>query len=242
MRHSISLLSPAARQPSAFTIGYNVRGRQLPCGFANHGPVIAFAGIDGSGKSSIINGLLRVPSLSSCVAYRKTYTNSVDSLLSLYASDLATPSRYLRGPLAVALRWAFALDFVCDYEANATRVFTAPRPILVDRWSPCATAWAATVGIGQEVQKVLHALPPPDLIIYLDVSVREAITRIGAGRKLRLDEHPMILRKFRDAYADTLGFYQCPTVMISASQPLREVLERVANTVDEFLRAHSQRL
>lgn len=202
----------------------------------NRPVLIAFSGIDGSGKSTLIRALRSLPTLRHCTAYRKCYTSNVDHLLELHEGKLSRES-YLQGSLAVALRWAFALDFIVDYRQNVKPLLVEGGIIMLDRWTPCAIAWGAVVKVGTAIREVMAALPKPDIIIHLDITPLEAYTRLRSTRVARLDEDPLILREFRKAYNQTLPLFTCPVHVVDSIGPFETVVKAVEPILTQFLSA-----
>ncbi|MBS7638772.1 dTMP kinase [Candidatus Bathyarchaeota archaeon] len=194
------------------------------------GAFIAFEGIDGSGKSTLV---------------RLTY--EMLSRRGLQAVRTKEPSS---GPIGRFIRaqigemdgrmsaWALALLFAADRLDHAERLI---RPslergliVLSDRYLYSSLAYQGAEGVSWEWIRELNRLAPkPDLCILLDVSPETGMRRIG-GRPKTIFENERLQERVRRLYLELVE--EGEIIRVDAERPLKEVQRDVNLLVQELLK------
>jgi dTMP kinase len=180
--------------------------------------IIAICGIDGSGKSTIIDRLRAEPMLRDACFIKKQDKENINRVIDLNTPIGPMPQAYLKGPLAASIRWAHAFDYLRFYETTV-RPLTRRHSILVsDRWSFCPIAFA-NVGtrLAEDIDFLLRHVGRPDLTIFLDVDAETAFARLQARGPVLDDEHIDLLRAYREAYENYFASYSGPLERIRST-------------------------
>jgi dTMP kinase len=176
---------------------------------ATHDAVlVAITGIDGAGKSSLVNALSEAdlaPGVTVAVV-NKRERQCLPRLLRLHGPrSLERDMQYDRG-LATAIRWAHAYDFLSFYENEALPALRSSPLVISDRWTLCSIAYANTgVRLGAQVAEALSCCRTPDLVIHLDIDPAVAYQRLYARGEVGPDEDVGILTAYRDAYDELVA-------------------------------------
>jgi thymidylate kinase len=184
----------------------------------NSVPMIAFCGIDGAGKTTLIKRLCEQPRLLPYQPMRKENRENVDRLMRLYPKAAQNPAHYLSGPFAAQLRWAYLLDFLWFYEHGIMQTMSTGTPLLLDRWFPCVLAWANMVP-GIDVNaffEIYEKIPSPAATIYLDVPPVTARRRIELRGVAKPDEDIAILRALHESYLSVFDRFSLSVQIIDA--------------------------
>ncbi len=196
--------------------------------------VIAFSGIDGAGKSTQINYLKDfLIARNESVFISKAIFTPFHEYKSVIQSEellcLATAFEFVRNSLNVQEIYG---DF--DY-------------IISDRHKICYLALALAFDVVniESLKKIYSIIPHPDLLIYLDVSVDEALKRIKK-RNMALSnrESYEMLVKFKTAYEVLLEeHYYKELVVIDAMQSADEVIGQIEEKViKKIMVANNQKI
>jgi thymidylate kinase len=198
-------------------------------------PTIAFCGIDGSGKTTMINGLLRQSFFSRCLAVRQNYRRNVEDLLDLFPDAPTDPTNYLRGPFAIQARWAYAFDFLTFFRLEVSKLCAERKPLLADRWFPCVLAWACAVEDAdiEPIATICETAPLPSVIIHVSVAPEIARQRIEARGTPTPDEDLSLLRAYHQGYAQSFPRFPVPIHTVDGTSPF--VLDEVGRIVRMFI-------
>jgi thymidylate kinase len=179
-------------------------------------PIVAFCGIDGSGKTTAIARITRLPEFQSSLVFKKEHRENVDRLLRFYPDRARDPENYLMGPFAVQQRWAYTLDFLCFYQIQVRPHLDENRILFCDRWTPCIQAWAAMLGEreAEPIRAIAATMPSPDLVIFLRVDPHQAYTRILKSREPTPDEHLRVLEALDKSYLRLFADSEFPVYLI----------------------------
>lgn len=195
--------------------------------------IVAVCGLDGSGKSSLVERLERDPALRGASCVRKRARDNVHAVLRAYSGFEHTADVYLHGAFAEAIRWAHGFDFLRFYEEQALPHLRRGALCISDRWAVCSIAYAdAGPGLGRSIRGLLDCVPCPDLTIYLDVTPEEAAARILRRGAPNENEDITILRACADAYERWLAALPSPVVRVPSGD-LEAIHARVAALVEQ---------
>jgi thymidylate kinase len=198
--------------------------------------IVAVCGIDGAGKSSSLTGLRADPRFANAVFVKKRRRDNIDLLRGLEHETWPAESSQLAGPLAEAIRWSHAYDFLRFYENDVAGWLASERLILSDRWTVCSTAFARCgTGLDAEIGALLAPCAAADLLIYLDIEPAEAMRRISARPGgCTADETLTILHEYRRAYEAVLPGAGSPVVRLR-NDDLRRSVDLMAQHVVEHV-------
>ena len=164
--------------------------------------IIAFCGIDGAGKTSLVarvQALLQLQRRQARIASFKNHITTCRELLARRISFLSSTD-YLDGASATWYALASALDFSASVESLDFHGYDL---IFMDRWTDCFRAFAATVSppCTELVETLLHPVPHADLTIFVSVPPTVAWQRIlQRERGCSPDESLPLLERFDQAY------------------------------------------
>lgn len=163
------------------------------------GKIIAFEGIDGSGKTTISNLLYHVMTKQGIpvhYTFEPTYTR-VGSI----------PHKILKGDLKTSpafLALMFAADRLFHFETEIWPIAQHGTNVIVDRYIHSSIAYQGTVLHDEKWVRVINnRIPPPDLGLYIDIEPKEAIKRLITTRKVRkptIFEKSAFLTEVRHTY------------------------------------------
>jgi len=190
-------------------------------------PVIAVCGIDGSGKTSLVECLRRDDRLTGAAFVKKEQKEDFQRLLRLSPPTEAVPEAYFRGYFAEAARWAHALDFLRFYE-NVVAPIGKTCPVIVsDRWTFCTITFAEIgTNLALQIEWLLRNVPLPALTVYLDIDPEIALQRLLSRGALAHDEDLELLRAYRDAYRKYFATYKGPLLSLSPA-PVEMIYSQV---------------
>lgn len=195
-------------------------------------PIVAFCGIDGSGKTTLVERLRKDPRFRTAAFVKKEQKEDFERLLRLAPPSAPIPDAYLHGFFAHASRWAHALDFLRFYE-KVVKPLEGGAPLIVsDRWSFCTITFADIgTNLKAEIEFILQSVPVPQLTFYLDVEPRVAIDRLERRGSLAHDEHLDLLTAYGLAYERYFDKYQGALVRLEGGS-LEETYSYVLNALE----------
>jgi dTMP kinase len=199
----------------------------------NHGTLIAFEGIDGSGKSTHIRYL-----------FEHLYKKNVSTAIVSYSDQDWFREAYINQPRysdpnreMEFFAWAFntLVDKCVDPLLREGKV------VLVDRYSLSYFAYQSFHGVATEVlaSNLTGNAPTPDLLIILDVPLETALNRCHE-RDLRGEDHRVPFALTTIARLEHVASYYkrntySGTLIIDGQQPLEEVSGKIWCAVKRLL-------
>lgn len=197
------------------------------------GKIIVFEGIDGTGKSTQAN-LLANNLIDMGYQVYNTNTPSANPIgqfirKQLYSKELKLSRR------AMALMFVADMEDLIDKIANEIEEWDF---IILDRYFLSTLAYQSEKGDSIRVQdllNIMHGLPIPDLIFYLDADPTYTMARLDK----RLDEKDVYeniekQRKVYTAYGRILNLYQHHTLFIE-DVPIEVLGNEILSIVKEKL-------
>ncbi|HEY6924150.1 MAG TPA: deoxynucleoside kinase [Steroidobacteraceae bacterium] len=162
-----------------------------------------FCGIDGAGKSSIIDGLLHSPLGASITAVEKCDVKACRNAL-LAQLGFSDKRDFIHGQSGQLYALAGLFDYL-TYSCG--RVLDREGLVLRDRCSCCfeAFCWAVSFETGMMAERMFRDFPRADVIIYVEADPAECMSRIlrrDNGRAL--DESLELLKRFVAGYERVL--------------------------------------
>jgi dTMP kinase len=167
-------------------------------------PLVSFAGIDGSGKSTQVAAVARrLRDLGADVASSKTRLSATYSIFALSERLFDDPHAYHPGIPATLREFVIASDVVQHFHTEIAAQLAAGRTVVWDRGPLCYEAYARAYGASMEwVGPMLALVPQPDVTFLLDVDPDLAWERIRrrTEKPMLTSERPAFLATFRQSY------------------------------------------
>jgi thymidylate kinase len=205
--------------------------------------IVSVSGIDGAGKTTLINALLSQPQLRGAALIPKKGRQVGAALAQHLGPEIKPVRNIMTGPIAHCIRMAYAFDFVMHYRSAITlKEWSAPI-ILLDRWKLDVLAWARLVPEAfPVVNELMRPVQDANVTLMLDIDPAVATQRIISREgELRAGNQEPILAALRDAYLELSRGYQ--DLHIIDSDAGRSTLERQAlSTLQPYLRAERHRM
>lgn len=196
---------------------------------SSRGRLIAFEGIDGSGKSTHLK-------LAARALREKGF--EVAELKEPTGGQWGERIRWLREGDVTGMEEAelFLKDRREDVQHNIEPALEAGKIVLIDRYYFSTMAYQGARGIDVEEIKRLNEefAPVPDLVIIFDVSVDVGLERIKANRRSRhvYFERREYLKKVAEIYQEMRGEN---IVHIDAAKSIEDVAQEVMAKIEERL-------
>lgn len=190
------------------------------------GFLIAIEGIDGAGKTSIANELVKfLKNLGYDTILLKEPSNSI------YAQKIKSAKERLPPEEELEL---FLRDREIDAVKNIIPALQSGKVVVMDRYYYSNIAYQSARGLdADEIRKLNEKIAPkPDLVILLDVSPETALERIKPRGKLTLFEGKEYLEKVRENF---LRIADKKTVVVNAEKPFEDVKSEVFEIVKNLL-------
>ena len=186
--------------------------------------IVAFCGIDGAGKTTLIRGLLDCGVFDNAKCFRKCNKENADRVHRLSKPRHPHARTYLGDPLSLTCCWAYAFDFIAFYESIRTSLGNGVN--LMDRWRPCLEAWIALLPHEKQcgLLQVASLLPHADLTFLLDVDPDVALHRLRRTRDAKPDETSDLLSTLRGCYIKLAASGISRTVVLP-DRPQKELIE-----------------
>lgn len=199
------------------------------------GALIAFEGIDRSGKSTLVQALsdrLNNEDRFACtIAFPQRHT-SIGAVINQHLRGMIElPDEHLHA-LFSANRW--------EFKQCITSMLQEGSVVLLDRYVYSGLAYSVAKGLAPEWCRSFDAgLPEPDLVFYLDIPVAVAAARGDFGAECH--DTTEFQQRVDDAYKRTVfptdgsGGHGATIVRLTADRSADELLETVVDEVLGFL-------
>lgn len=191
------------------------------------GKLIAFEGIDGSGKTTVSTRAYQaVKSKGTQVVYtfEPTYSK-VGGIVHLMLNGDIEASREFQALM-------FAADRVNHFQTEIGPELEAGRHVMADRYVHSSIAYQGTLLNDEEWVRIINKnVPAPDLAIYIDIEPKTGLKRRG---KRSIFEKPDLLGNVRATYKKMVAAGEL--VEVDGSKPEDEVFDEVWKLVSNELR------
>lgn len=193
---------------------------------------VAIEGIDGSGKSTLVNELASWMG-KACGA--RTFAEASRDIFKAAVGGGPDASSRLRQSFSSSLRQqSYAIDALVQLKTDLPG---SPRVQIFDRWMPAFNRMRGEIAQHAEFfDYLVDGLPQPDLLVVLDIDPSVAADRLVARSDWMIAQHGReksveLLTAMRAAPLRLSGV---PTCYVDATQPPGRVLAEV----QEFVKAH----
>ena len=188
--------------------------------------LIAVCGVDGSGKSSLVDAMERRGLLPDCAYLRRPKSPDANGpLVGRYARREHGDGRdWISGDFAEAMGVALAYDFLEHYHNNVRPLLGRKRFIVCDRFTLCFVAYLNSIGSPFPIEAAYARTRRPDLTLYVQVPPEVHDERL-LGRSGRADdEHPEVSANFHGAYLELLPCYSQEYDIVDNGGPFEDTV------------------
>lgn len=200
--------------------------------------LIAFAGIDGSGKSTQINHLAKwLHSAGLEVFPTKPALNGFTVVKKLAKQMTGDESAYYTIMPTTLHEFVISCDFVAHYFNIIEPQLKAGKTVICDRSSLCYRAYAKAFGADLTwIQRIYDLVPQPDITIFLDVPIDVSHQRLlkRHEKPLATDENPAFLNEVRKTYLSLIKHLE-NVIIIDASHSINEVQNLIREQLIKLL-------
>lgn len=201
---------------------------------SRRGRLIAFCGIDGAGKSSLVRTLAEEGAIEGAVYLHKERKTTTNAVVEYGLSDETGWHDWSHGPFAENVAAATAIDFLHHYEREIAPRLADGQLLVCDRYVLCYEAFLRAVGSRFRLGGIFERLHPPDLLIYVDASIETVVRRYEGRGGASEDEQPEAIRRFREAYLEIIEERPSEaTFVLSNEGTFEEAYDAVRRRVDE---------
>jgi thymidylate kinase len=166
--------------------------------------IIAICGIDGTGKSTIVNELERrslIPGASYVRLEKKLPSNR--SVINKYGSRLYNDGRdWLEGSYAESIGIGLAFDFLEHYETNIEPLLGNVPYIVSDRYFPCFVSYLESIYSTFSANELFNGTRDPDIVFFVYIQEETLVLRHQSRGGKQEDEDPVVMSRFNRAYRD----------------------------------------
>lgn len=208
---------------------------------SQRGRLIAFCGIDGAGKTSLIARLEQDGAIPGAVYLRKERKNSINLVVEYGLSDESGGQSWAEGAFAENAATATAFDFLHHYQENIAPRLAAGELLVCDRYAFCYEAYIHAVGSEFRFPGIFERLRRPDLLIYVDAPVEVVIRRFQLRGGATEDEQPEVMRRYRAAYLALLPEQEktTDTFVVENTGTFEETYAVIKGRINDFLSSRS---
>ena len=209
--------------------GYGAADHLAPEG----GRLITFCGIDGAGKSSLVNRLEQDRVVGDATYLRKAWKTTVNLVTEYGPTDECGRHNWVEGPFAENAAAATALDFLHHYDEEIAPRLAAGCRVVCDRYALCYEAYLLAVGSRFRFGGIFERLRRPDLLVYVDASAEVVAERQAMRGGATEDEHPEVMRRYREAFLSLLKTQDYASAFVLNNEvPFEESYEQLRRRVE----------
>jgi dTMP kinase len=185
------------------------------------GKLVVFEGIDGSGKTTVHNILKEMLSDYGCFVFSKEPT---DGVYGRKAREMLREGC----ECSEELFYTILKDRAEHVNNLINPVLTQGKVVVLDRYFISNVVYQGCDTFDMNHILLINRMvaPDPDLVVYFDVTVEEALKRLMVSRKeFSVFETGEELRRVRDNYESVLGLFN--TCRVNAMEGIEDVVSKV---------------
>lgn len=196
------------------------------------GILIVIMGIDGAGKTTLLNNIKRY---GKNISKLKTMSIFDNSIFTKELEDTAEKQNKTRRELYTSKLRSIVWrnDLINNTFSYVVPELKQGNVVILDRYCLCNKIYSSLEeqGLGH-MDRILDVLPKPDLGIYLDVSIEEAIKRIKSrGKEIAPYETEEKLKNLRKKYLNSLPKEEYPISIVNGNLSEKEVTEQTIKLI-----------
>lgn len=219
-----------------YQVSFDIEFKKNP----NKGKLIVIEGIDGSGKTTQAKNVVE-----------KLEEKNIDAVLTKEPTDLVIgkfiKENILSGKIdmpPIALQYLFNADRAMHL-GEIDSLLKKGKTVIMDRyfWSSVAYALADIDGVTDyylaafSVLSFYNQFIVPDITIYLDLPIAEAVARIKKSHKhLEIYDHEHKLKKIQKGYEYLLKKFPEEFKIVNANQEEKKVTEEILEKISKSLK------
>lgn len=188
--------------------------------------IIVFCGVDGAGKTSLVNALERrgIPN----AAFIRRNNCLCLSLVDRYYSRVKpNPSDWVSGTFAETVAHAAFVDFLVHFDENIRPLIGRYDYLFCDRYLYCFIAYLRVVRPELEILSGLSAIPCPDLVIHVTTEMASLVERYEKRGGASEDESIELMSKLDLEYRTLLESLGDRAVRVENNGSLEEAVDAV---------------
>lgn len=168
----------------------------------NEGKIFALCGIDGCGKSTLVEKLIAKLQEHKVVAekVKKQRRLNVDLVQKYWSGEMD----WSKGEFAKLVSIASAFDFLVHYEYEILPRHRSGNIIICDRYSYCYAAYMDSVKANLNSSLLFANVVQPTKTFHVHVSPEVAVMRHHSRGGPSPDETPEVMKNFSDSYEKIL--------------------------------------
>jgi thymidylate kinase len=197
--------------------------------------LIAFCGIDGAGKSTLIRMIRERGLLEDVVFVRKELRETTSAVYLYHRRDHEDERDWVTGSYAYSMGLAAAFDFLRNYHDAIRPHLGERRHVVSDRYAICYQAYLLSTGYPLPVDDMFHKVAKPDIIVYVHIPVTVAAERQSARGGASEDESPEVMVRFEAAYRELLPRVGCPVLEIRNDRDVEETYQELSDRLTRIL-------
>ena len=200
--------------------------------------IFAFCGVDGAGKSTLVDTLERRGLVPNAVFVRRPKPELGNSaLLRRYFRRQFNDGRdWISGPFAEAIGVALAFEFLDHYDRNVAPLLGAHSVIVSDRYALCFEAYLWSIRSQAGAGALFRSIQPPTHTFYVHVNRTELVNRQCQRGGVQDDENPEVMQRFDDAYRELLASSGLPHSFIDNNGALDDSVAAIERQLREVSR------
>jgi thymidylate kinase len=188
--------------------------------------LIVFCGVDGAGKTSLVNALER-RGIPNAAFIRRNKCLCLSLLDRYYSRVKPNPSDWVSGTFAETIAHAAFIDFLIHFDENIRPLIGRYEYLFCDRYLYCFIAYLRVVRPELEILSVLSAIPAPDLVIHVTTEMARLTERYENRGGASEDESIELMSKLDREYRTLFESLGGRAVRVENNGSLEEAIDAV---------------
>lgn len=197
--------------------------------------LIAFCGVDGVGKSSLVASLRDHPLLAGAAILKKTESWNVDALTSAFRRQHGDWRDWNDGPFAQATAIGAAMEFLRHEQTRIAPALASHPVVICDRHAICYAGYLESVGAPLDHGDFFAGVRKPDLLVLVEVTENLLQDRLHAEASWGRTKIPNCRRDCGRSTTGLPAHYAQRTVVVSNDGPFEKTRDTVLAAVCETL-------
>lgn len=199
--------------------------------------IISFHGLDGAGKSTLMDELERSGMLPDAAYIRKEYRLNAQLVQEYCGRASGDGKDWVAGSFAEAMSIATAFDFLAHYHANIAPLIGRRSYVVCDRYALCYAAYILATGSNFSHHDLFRGVRKPDVAVLVDVDMDRLPERYAARGGASEDETLEVMQRFREGYERLLPLETARVIRVSNNGRLACAFRSLTASLEEVLSA-----